>query len=73
MVCENKQAEELCPLCGQPNGCEVQKCGTSEGCWCESITISAEILERIPDAQRGKSCVCRICLGKTERTNDEQT
>jgi predicted SprT family Zn-dependent metalloprotease len=34
--------------------------GKSE-CWCETVTISHEALERVPEEAKGKLCVCRKC------------
>ncbi|MGI5939950.1 MAG: cysteine-rich CWC family protein [Thermoleophilia bacterium] len=50
-----------CPLCGQPNDC-----GAARGdptCWCRSVTIPQEVLDRIPPEARGVACVCRKCAG----------
>jgi len=51
-----------CPLCGGPNGCVPAVSGSFDGpCWCTSVRIPAEVLARIPAAQRGLACVCRTC------------
>jgi hypothetical protein len=49
----------LCPLCGESNAC-----GAAAGeatCWCFDAVVPTEVLERLPDAARGKACVCRRC------------
>jgi hypothetical protein len=48
-----------CPLCGGPNECGVAA-GTST-CWCWSAEIPAETLAGVPEAQRGRICVCEKC------------
>ncbi len=51
-----------CPLCGGPNGCAPAVSGTFDSpCWCTMVRIPAEVLARIPVAQRGLACVCRTC------------
>jgi hypothetical protein len=32
-----------------------------EDCWCFTTRISADLLERTPDEQRGKTCICPNC------------
>jgi hypothetical protein len=34
--------------------------GKSE-CWCASVKISPEALEKVPEGAKGKVCVCRKC------------
>jgi hypothetical protein len=49
-----------CPLCGGANDC-----GTALGksaCWCFSAAIAPDVLARVPDEQRGVSCVCQRCV-----------
>ena len=57
-----------CPLCGGPSGCAPAVSGSFDSpCWCTTVRIPAEVLVRIPAAQRGLACVCRQCaLGSTE-------
>ena len=52
-----------CPLCGEANAC-----GTAAGkgdCWCMSVTIPAEVLERVPPGARDAVCVCQRCATAT--------
>ncbi|MEI7729192.1 MAG: cysteine-rich CWC family protein [Verrucomicrobiota bacterium] len=57
----------VCPLCGQPNDCELAKQGNHEGpCWCWNEKPSEAALARIPAELRHKVCLCHDCLtGKT--------
>lgn len=48
-----------CPLCGEPNGCEIAE-GAST-CWCFDVRIPAEVLERIPPEAQSVVCVCKRC------------
>lgn len=50
-----------CPLCGGPNACALAAGNTAEPCWCTSVAIGPELLERIPAAARGVACVCARC------------
>ena len=52
-------AESICPLCGQGNECAMAK--GSAGCWCERLSIPAEVLERVPEPAKRKVCVCLRC------------
>jgi len=36
-------------------------------CWCESQTIPATLLTRVPEAQRGRACICRACAEAFQR------
>ncbi len=55
-----------CPLCGQPNRCGPAAAGSFEVvCWCTSVKISPEVLERVPVESRGKACLCAACAAGT--------
>ena len=51
----------VCPLCGQPNQCAIAAGRPAESCWCMSEPVSRDALERLPDEQRGQSCICPAC------------
>jgi hypothetical protein len=48
-----------CPLCGEPNACGMAAGEAS--CWCYGATLAPEALVRIPDAARGRVCICAKC------------
>lgn len=51
-----------CPLCGGPNACAPAACGSFEvDCWCRSVSIDAARLAAVPEAARGRACLCRAC------------
>ena len=51
-----------CPICGEPNRCSAAESGAFDTpCWCQSVTVSAAVLARVPDDKRGVACVCRQC------------
>ncbi len=51
-----------CPLCGGANDCAAASSGSVDtACWCRDATFSTELLERVPEAQRGLACICRKC------------
>ncbi|MBL8917276.1 MAG: cysteine-rich CWC family protein [Myxococcaceae bacterium] len=48
-----------CPLCQQDNACGAAA-GKSD-CWCFSVTLDPAALAKLPEAAKGKACVCRTC------------
>jgi hypothetical protein len=38
-------------------------------CWCTQAQFSAELLERIPEAARGKVCLCAACVKASQMNN----
>src|SRR6185295_7497090 len=55
-----------CPLCGEGNACGMAA-GQQGDCWCKSVKIPAEVLERVPAAARDRACVCERCATGTRR------
>ena len=52
-----------CALCGGPNACAMASEGVNGAeCWCQHVTFTRDVLERIPLADRGRVCVCRDCV-----------
>jgi hypothetical protein len=33
-------------------------------CWCTQASFSADLLARIPDAQRNQACICARCAAQ---------
>ena len=54
-----------CPLCGQANRCAMEierETGVRQGpCWCMQVDFAADLLARIPEPARDRSCVCATC------------
>jgi hypothetical protein len=54
-----------CPLCGQPNRCamEAEKATgqPQPDCWCTQVDFSSDLLAQVPQAARGRSCICAAC------------
>lgn len=48
-----------CPLCGDSNTCGAES--GSGTCWCFSVRVPQEVLDRIPEALRDRACVCERC------------
>ncbi|MBE2250475.1 MAG: cysteine-rich CWC family protein [Myxococcus sp.] len=48
-----------CPLCGEPNACGMA--AGSQACWCFGATLDPQALAKIPEAAKGKACVCQRC------------
>jgi hypothetical protein len=60
----------VCPLCRKDNDCAMAR-GAS-GCWCERVSISAAVLDRVPEPLKGAVCVCLRCAeGGTEPSGSE--
>jgi hypothetical protein len=57
-----------CPLCGQPNECQLCTVNTYKGpCWCAKVKISQDLLDQIPADLKNKVCVCKGCVEKSLR------
>lgn len=55
-------AEHRCPLCGGPNGCAAAASGSFRTpCWCSGVVFSPQALAAVPEAARGRACLCRGC------------
>jgi hypothetical protein len=53
----------LCPLCGQPNACQLCTAAAYKGpCWCATVSIPDELLARVPADQRNRACICKNCV-----------
>lgn len=55
-----------CPICGADNRCamEIER-ETGEvqpPCWCVSASFPPGLLDRLPEAARGKACLCARCV-----------
>ncbi len=51
-----------CPVCRQPNGCAMTDASAPKDCWCFSINIPQQLLERVPTSLQGKACICLSCV-----------
>lgn len=60
-----------CPLCGTGNGCAMERqrqTGVEQPpCWCTRIEIRRDVLARVPQAARGKACICQACASAAAR------
>ena len=60
---------DRCPLCGQPNECQLAKQDDCKGpCWCMDETFPPELLARVPEESRRRACICRRCVSEAKRT-----
>ncbi len=56
--------EPLCPQCGGANHCVPAASGRfDQPCWCTRVSIDRDVLERLPDAAKGRACLCPRCAG----------
>ena len=55
-------AQDICPLCGGPNGCGIA--AGADTCWCFTAAIPPAALERVPDEARDRTCICAACASQ---------
>lgn len=60
--------DKVCPLCGEYNQCKSGE----ETCWCFHVKVPKELIERIPEEKRGKSCICERCIDKYNKGQKER-
>ncbi|MFT5162181.1 MAG: hypothetical protein ACI9FJ_000749 [Alteromonadaceae bacterium] len=62
--------ETSCPLCGDANLCAMTDNNSQENqklsklCWCAEVKFTALKDVPIPEAAKGKSCICQCCVKK---------
>jgi len=57
-----------CPLCGQPNDCQLCTPAAYKGpCWCANVKIPDELIKQVEVDLRDKACICRACVMKFHR------
>ena len=62
-----------CPLCGGPNDCAPAACGRFDtDCWCSRAAVSPDALARVPEAERGRACLCPRCARGPNDNNNPQ-
>lgn len=60
---KNSTEGETCPLCGQPNKCQLCVASAYKGsCWCAKAEISDALLARVPSESRNRVCICQNCI-----------
>ena len=60
-----------CPLCGQPNECQLCTAAAYKGpCWCATSSIPEALLARVPTELRNKACICRNCVMEFHRAKE---
>jgi len=55
-------AQDTCPICGGPNACGIAAGATT--CWCFTTGIPPAALERVPEADVDRRCICAACAGQ---------
>ena len=60
---------DCCPLCGEPNDCQLCLPVAAKGaCWCLDAKIPAALLARVPAAARNRACICERCIAQFQLT-----
>jgi len=63
MISRGQAVPCRCPLCGDPNNCQLCGAGAHKGpCWCASVTFPESLLARIPLQLRNRACICQRCV-----------
>ena len=52
--------ERICPFCSQDNNCQHGQ----GGCWCETVNVPIQLLERVPENKKEKVGICKLCIEK---------
>jgi hypothetical protein len=53
--------DKKCPLCGKANGC-MAGTGKEKDCWCHSLKVPQELVDKVPEDQKRKACICKSCV-----------
>lgn len=61
----------LCPLCQRDNACGNLNTN-SHACWCQSddLKFSPSLLDKVPEKQRGKACICQQCAREFQASDE---
>jgi hypothetical protein len=64
MTCNNHSFDAgRCPLCGQPNECQLCTAAAWRGpCWCAKLEIPDTLLAQVPVELRNRACICYHCI-----------
>ena len=70
-------AAPRCPACDGANDCAPARAGRFDvACWCAAVpreAVSVAAIAAVPEAQRGRACLCRACLtGGSDRRADQR-
>ena len=60
----NATSADRCPLCGSPNDCAIAR--GEQTCWCFDEVFPPNLLERVPETDQGRVCVCRNCVAEAK-------
>lgn len=59
-------------MCGGPNACAVAQSGSFDTeCWCREVTVSPDLLARLPEERRGQACICQDCVTRDGQSRDD--
>lgn len=50
-----------CPLCNGENACAMAAGQPPQSCWCQQLVIAPEALAALPEAEKGRRCICKSC------------
>lgn len=65
---------DSCPLCGEPNDCQLCTTSAYKGpCWCADVEIPEALLAQVPKDLKNRACICRSCVMKFHRSKASGT
>jgi hypothetical protein len=64
---QQKYQEQVCPLCGGANKCQLSVEGDGGDCWCLSEQFPASLLSLPAATENSSRCICRPCLEKAQK------
>lgn len=57
-----------CPICHETNVCSMEKAKATgikaERCWCMDAVFSHSVMDQVPEAAKGKACICAKCAAE---------
>lgn len=62
MIIKTLNLMNKCPKCGLDNHCAIANHKDPSICWCMTLKIPQEVIEKIKEKYMESGCLCRSCL-----------
>lgn len=56
---------KICPFCKKVNKCMPQN---QHACWCNNVEIPEQLINRVPERLKRKTCICLACIALFNET-----
>ncbi|MBF0264000.1 MAG: cob(I)yrinic acid a,c-diamide adenosyltransferase [Gammaproteobacteria bacterium] len=66
----NSIDDSICPLCQKKNHCQARN--TALSCWCHQKVIPEELIARVPEELKNKTCICQSCVDAYHKKKYQQ-